>query len=669
MKIIELLNKNKFDALTRKWVLSLPIAFALAATILLVINGTANFREKSEQRIIGRIWETYQLEGADLAIRAAEESGNKTASNYFQWRKIFYGEGTNDERYNYALTHLSWPGMRDIALQSILQGKVALNAQERLNRFSQLDDGSISLQLAKFEAIKELQLANTLRQEVSQFWRAGAILSHDAQTKFISDYGDQLSEHDHLERFHAILGKTGTSHQGPSLDMISSAEYLTNFISIEVMSLLRAWASGSEEDRANINESWSSHAAIIAQDAWALQNNKPLDAIKLFLSINPDTADPKSLWRLRRVLIRNSVREGAYAEGYELAINHGLGNTTEGFVGELLAGWIALKYLNAPELALQHYNYTAENASGPWITSKALRGKGRALADLDRLNESERVFRECASYKTTFYALLCLEDLDMPLRAENATEGNLSENFEQFLAVTEFLILAERPEQDILPFARLIFTQASHQNDLIAASAALTDREDLIFTRTKGVMNSSGTQYFHASAMPQPFKTLAESQIEPALTHAIVAQESQFRTSVTSSAGAQGLMQIMPETGQEIAIKLGLDWDKGKLVDPQFNLELGQAYMRNLLERYDFSHLVALAAYNAGPGNADRWIEDFGDPSSGEIAPEDWIDALTIAETRIYVQRVLTNLYLYRIALSKDKSIEIDLQRAMIGYD
>lgn len=75
--------------------------------------------------------------------------------------------------------------------------------------------------------------------------------------------------------------------------------------------------------------------------------------------------------------------------------------------------------------------------------------------------------------------------------------------------------------------------------------------------------------------------------------------------------------------------------------------------MRSLLKRYNNSYGLATAAYNAGPGNVDKWIKMFGDPRTGEIDLLDWIELIPVYETRDYVQRVMENLYIYRILLKE----------------
>jgi soluble lytic murein transglycosylase len=110
-----------------------------------------------------------------------------------------------------------------------------------------------------------------------------------------------------------------------------------------------------------------------------------------------------------------------------------------------------------------------------------------------------------------------------------------------------------------------------------------------------------------------------------------------------SKVGARGLMQIMPTTARGVAKRRG-DTYRGasSLYDPQLNIVLGSAYYAELLRRYDGNRIKALAAYNAGPSRVDRW-------ASGSLAPDQWVDSLPFAETREYVQAVLTYTVIYRV--------------------
>jgi soluble lytic murein transglycosylase len=132
------------------------------------------------------------------------------------------------------------------------------------------------------------------------------------------------------------------------------------------------------------------------------------------------------------------------------------------------------------------------------------------------------------------------------------------------------------------------------------------------------------------------------------MIHAIARQESQFDRMATSHAGARGLMQLMPGTARETAGKIALSYRPQDLnTDIHYNVQLGSTYFQRMLSYYGGSYPLAVAAYNAGPGNVNKWLAANGDPRGGGIAMLDWIEAIPIFETRNYVQRVLENAVMY----------------------
>jgi soluble lytic murein transglycosylase len=130
--------------------------------------------------------------------------------------------------------------------------------------------------------------------------------------------------------------------------------------------------------------------------------------------------------------------------------------------------------------------------------------------------------------------------------------------------------------------------------------------------------------------------------------HAISRQESQFAQNAVSHAGARGLMQLMPGTAREQAGKLEMDYDlQGLVVDAGYNMMLGDAYFARMLNYFNGSYPLAVAAYNAGPGNVNKWLRANGDPRNGGIDWVKWIEDIPVSETRNYVQRVLENAVVY----------------------
>jgi soluble lytic murein transglycosylase len=129
----------------------------------------------------------------------------------------------------------------------------------------------------------------------------------------------------------------------------------------------------------------------------------------------------------------------------------------------------------------------------------------------------------------------------------------------------------------------------------------------------------------------------AEKEVDAALIAAVIYSESKFSDS-TSSAGARGLMQITPEAANEIErLSGGTSFKIEDLSDPEINIRYGTFFLRELLDRYDGDEAAALAAYNAGPANADEW-------GGSDLNVSD----IPFPETRAYVEEVLDKRNAYR---------------------
>ncbi|MDF3933824.1 transglycosylase SLT domain-containing protein [Pseudomonas citronellolis] len=129
------------------------------------------------------------------------------------------------------------------------------------------------------------------------------------------------------------------------------------------------------------------------------------------------------------------------------------------------------------------------------------------------------------------------------------------------------------------------------------------------------------------------------------LVESLIDHESSGDVAAVSARGARGLMQLMPDTARDMAAKLGLDFDEERLTrDGAYNRQLGSAYLDEMLERYDGHRALALAAYNAGPGRVDEWLKSNGDPRTGEVSSDAWVERIPFEETRHYTRGILDDL-------------------------
>lgn len=140
------------------------------------------------------------------------------------------------------------------------------------------------------------------------------------------------------------------------------------------------------------------------------------------------------------------------------------------------------------------------------------------------------------------------------------------------------------------------------------------------------------------------YKYAKEYNVDPILVFAIIKAESNFNPKVVSSSNAIGLMQVMDSTGEEIARKLEINFEKkSSLYNPELNIQIGTKYFSNLMKEYNNNYLLALTAYNAGIGNVKRWIEQ-------GVIKEDGSDIENIPykETNNYVRKIIRDYKIYK---------------------
>jgi soluble lytic murein transglycosylase len=145
----------------------------------------------------------------------------------------------------------------------------------------------------------------------------------------------------------------------------------------------------------------------------------------------------------------------------------------------------------------------------------------------------------------------------------------------------------------------------------------------------------------------------AEKNLDPALIAAVIYQESKFRDR-TSSAGAKGYMQLLPGTAEFIAHKSGgTRFELQDLGTPQINIAYGSWYLRYLIERYNGNKTLAVAAYNAGEDNVDKWVTAAGGPDRFDATRD-----IPFPETRAYVQGVFSKRDAYAQHYAKELGLK-----------
>lgn len=373
---------------------------------------------------------------------------------------------------------------------------------------------------------------------------------------------------------------------------------------------------------------------------------------------------PEKWWEERSTLVRRALRKGFITDAYRIARNHGLSEGADYAEAEWLAGWVALRFLSEPNVALQHFQRMHARVNYPISLSRGAYWIARSYEDMKQPKRAVEWFARSARHTTTYYGQLSLARVDpqavLRLPPDPEPDAELVLQFQRHELTRAFRILAAAGADDYLRTVLDALLDRAEDNPgwrmLVADLAAGAERRDLAVRVAKQSLRDGDmmpTHGYPAISLPRLPAKWKLPHLEAALVHGMIRQESAFRINAVSRASAQGLMQLMPATAKVVARQQGLKYSRSRLTtDTRYNLTLGQSYLAGLLTEFDGSYVLSIAGYNAGPHRVRRWLKEFGDPRQKEADVIDWVEMIPFDETRNYVQRVMENLHVYRSRLS-----------------
>jgi soluble lytic murein transglycosylase len=335
---------------------------------------------------------------------------------------------------------------------------------------------------------------------------------------------------------------------------------------------------------------------------------------------------------------------------------------------EFLAGFIALRFLKVPQTALVHFRKLDEAVSRPISKSRAQYWMGRAYEAMDQDTRALVHYRRAAAYPETFYGQIALAHIEpdpvLHLTA-SAVEAAPQATIEAGPLMAEIMVLADLGQAATLR----LFAERNAAADPVPAHLKrlmmmLVDwgyPEIAVRLAKNASYDGLMLPDFTHPTIALPAYAGPGTAPDPALVLGLIRQETEFNPYAISSAGAKGLMQMMPASAKVAARQAGLPYRPDALLaDSAYNMQLGMTEYRGHLDRYGGSLVLAAASYNAGPGNTRKWLAAMGDPRDGSVDPIDWIEQIPFGETRNYVQRVLENTEVYRARLAgKDVPLKI----------
>jgi soluble lytic murein transglycosylase len=409
------------------------------------------------------------------------------------------------------------------------------------------------------------------------------------------------------------------------------------------------------------------------------RQNKDAEAWKILLAEPEATlaVRPDGWWEERRANAYAALRSGHPKTAYALVRSPGQLEVNAHNDACFLAGWLALRHLHEPRKAVGHFQALAKSADGPLSRAKAHYWLGRtyeAMGDRSKANES---YLTASLQVDTFHGQLARLKLDpkanglkidppvAPTREEIARFSGLD--------AVQAAVLAHKAGLDrtlvraFLIQLRVHMTTEAEVAMLAHLAEELGDTQIAVRIGKYGVAKGFNLIYYAYPVHRLPAYTPLRRPAETALILAVARQESEFNMATLSGAGARGILQVMPVTAKHVCRDYKLKCDIPRLMkDAAYNTMMGSAYISDRMDEFRGSYVLAIAGYNAGPGRAREWIREFGDPRDPQIDPIDWIHRIPIQETREYVQKVLSNLQVYRARLGDEATavrLNADLRR------
>ncbi|WP_082449398.1 lytic transglycosylase domain-containing protein [Sphingomonas sp. Leaf231] len=494
-------------------------------------------------------------------------------------------------------------------------------------------------------------------------WRMGNLSAQD-ETTVLTQFASSLSPADHDRRMDALLWQGATGAAARMLPYTSPAARAL----FTARLAFRSDAENASALAATYDAAGARDAGYVADKATWLRNAGASPSARTWLArTRTGMTLPGNVERFYEALLvnaRGAAADGQWQLAYDIARQiddaypAGTDVSTKPY-GERddytslawLAGQAALK-LNRPADARAMFERYGRGSQSPQTRAKGFYWAARA-AEQARQPDANAMFERTAGYRDQYYGQLAIEHLGRALTAPPAAPApTLAPAARSAFYARETVRAAQflgqtGQYQDQTAFVKQIAADATSDTDHYLADELSRSmrRPDLGVLVGRSAMQNGLTEY-SANGFPTVTVPVGYESQWP-LIHAVARQESQFDRTARSPVGASGLMQLMPGTAREQAGKLGLPYDPARLTeDTSYNIQLGSSYFQRIFGLYG-SYPLAIAAYNAGPGNVNKWLRANGDPRTGAVDAVDWVEAIPFGETRNYVQRVLENAVVY----------------------
>jgi len=603
------------------------------------------------------------------ALRIAAQAKERLPAKVIRWMELSApGGGTFDDIAAFMRENSDWPNQAQLRRQAEKAMPIDMDEDRVLSWFKQYPPLTDEGFLRYADTLMATGNADRAVKLVRERWVEANLTPTDEEA-FLGRYRSHLRPQDHKARIDRLLWEKQEAAVRRMLPFFDEAYDLL----IEARIALDSDSKNADAALARVPASLRNDPGLLFDRArYRRRKGDDAGALEILTQAPKDMGRPQAWWSERLILARRAMEKGDHNLAYRLVKAHGQTEGSGVAEAEFLAGFLALRYLDNPSDAFNHFHKLYRSVSAPISKARGAYWCGRAAEALGETAQAKDWYVKAAQYGTTFYGQLAARHTGGNGRIDLPSEPRVSNAettaFERRDVVRAARMLAEiegKDDEKVTAFLRRISLTSKDPADYVLAAklAKEVGRRDLAVASAK---DAAQNEVFLVEA-GYPMIDARPSAPEIALVHAIIRQESTFNTSIVSSAGARGLMQLMPGTAQLVANKLGLKHNQAKLTsDPAYNVTLGSAYLADMIDRFNGSYILAIASYNAGPSRIRQWLDTYGDPRTEAIDVVDWLELIPFSETRNYVQRVMEAMLVYRARIQgarADLNLDKELRR------
>lgn len=629
----------------------------------------------------------YALTKKGLWKQAIKHSNSQNMKNFFEmldYSKMKDKKDMYDDFLIYQFLSQKYPSIQNPKIEASVKKARAYSTSESITDYAPSPTKLLSQHSKDPTVIKQ----PSFQKKVKEAWHTRKFISSTEERHFLGTFASILTKEDHNIRLEELLWSGDATSAQRILHKVDNATKLKAKRRLDIQSSLSV-----DELFKKLNKfTQTEHSnQILLFDAinWCKQRKMHEEIFKL-LELIPlkNRVQNNQWWELLKPEIRELISSNNLTHhklAYKIASNHSLSNTKIEYVeAEFLAGFIAFNFLKDYETAAKHFSNSQNFAKQDFRQSRAAYWLG---ASYEKINHSstkhknktgeknyESLYKHAYSngskHFATFYGQLCLHKTGnlngIKNKLVHVSENDIQHTISNPLFSYYYYGLLTNNTNLVKKIAKILTLTAKSKNEIAVLAGIANHLQMPNISLYIGNIALYNMNFLVLEAL-YPTPNYKHMKFHKALNLSVIRRESNFESGTINDAGtrgkANGLMQIIPAAGIDIAKTIGVEYDHQALLNPQTNVLFGNTFLNHLNTKFNNSIILTAAAYNGGSGSVNKWIKKIGDINDGKNfnsleSKISWIEQTPFRETRYYMQSIISSMVMYNAILHPEKDLD-----------